>query len=167
MLFSAIISQGANSYIQMEKRTIKIMKTIPVKYSTQLLIKVSIPYLLSFASLLLTLLVLLISGSINLLTFICGIILVGLFLLLFDIISLKEELSIRNHVPRSTTVSNLYSYLFPLGFFIVTALLSYIKLPLIVAYAMGLVLVLAVGVPYSLKLKKNMSNLFMELDVIN
>ena len=167
MLFSAIISQGANSYIQMEKRTIKIMKTIPVSYTLQLFIKVSIPYILSFVSLFITLLVLLIGGAISFLTFICGIILVGLFLLLFDIISLKEELSIRNHVPRSSTKSNLYSYLFPLGFFIVTALLSYIGLSLFVAYVMGLVLVLAVGIPYSLKLKKNMANLFMELDVIN
>ena len=167
MLFSAIISQGANSYIQMEKRTIKIMKTIPVKYSTQLLIKVSIPYLLSFLSLFLTLLVLLISGSITILTFIFGVVLVGLFLLLFDIISLKEELSIRNHQPRRTTVSNLYSYLFPFGFFIITALLSYIKLPLFIAYLMGLILVLGIGIPYTLKLRKNMSNLFMELDVIN
>ena len=30
MLFTVIISQGANQYIQMEKKTIKVMKTIPV-----------------------------------------------------------------------------------------------------------------------------------------
>ena len=43
MLFSVIIAQGANQYIQMEKSTIKVMKTIPVKYSTQLIIKFMIP----------------------------------------------------------------------------------------------------------------------------
>ena len=167
MLFSVIISQGANSYIQMEKRTIKVMKTIPVKYSLQLLIKVSIPFIMSFASLLVSLFVLLIGKNINFITFIFTIILAGLLLVVFDLISLKEELNIRNHKPRSTFVSNLYSYLLPLGFFLVTALLSYIGLPLIIAFVIGIVLVVVLGLPHVISLKKNMNSLFMDLDVIN
>ena len=167
MLFSVIISQGANSYIQMEKRTIKVMKTIPVKYSMQLLIKVSIPFIMSFASLLITLLVLLIGKSINFMTFGFTLILAGLLLVVFDVISLKEELSIRNHKPRSSYISNLYSYLLPLGFFLATALLSYIGLPLILAFVIGIVLVVILGLPHVISLKKNMNSLFMDLDVIN
>lgn len=60
MLFTVIINQGASQYIQMEKKTIKVMKTIPVLPRIQLLIKVSIPLLLSFTSLFITLLVLLV-----------------------------------------------------------------------------------------------------------
>ena len=167
MLFSVIISQGANSYIQMEKRTIKVMKTIPVSYFKQLFIKVSIPFLMSFASLLISLLVLLISGSISVITFGFGLILSTLLLAVFDIISLKEELHIRNHKPRSTFVSNLYSYLLPFVFFLATALLSYIGLTLIVAFVIGIVIVLILGIPHVIILKKNMNSLFMDLDVIN
>ena len=167
MLFSVIISQGANSYIQMEKRTIKVMKTIPVSYFKQLFIKVSIPFLMSFASLLISLLVLLISGSISFITFGFGLILATLLLAVFDIISLKEELHIRNHKPRSTFVSNLYSYLLPFIFFLATALLSYIGLTLIVAFLIGIGIVIILGIPHVLILKKNMNSLFMDLDVIN
>lgn len=167
MLFSVIISQGANSYIQMEKRTIKVMKTIPVKFSLQLLIKVAIPFIMSIASLFVTLLVLLISGIISFVTFIFILILASLLLIVFDVISLKEELNIRNHKPRTTFVSNMYSYLIPFGFFLVTALLSYVGLPLIVAFIIGIALVVGLGIPHVISLKKNMNSLFMDLDVIN
>ena len=167
MLFSVIISQGANNYIQMEKRTIKVMKTIPVKYSMQLFIKVIIPFILSFVSLFVSLLVLLIGKHITFITFIFTLILSALLLGVFDLISLKEELSIRNHKPRSTYVSNLYSYMLPLLFFLITALFSYIGLPLILAFVIGIVLVVVLGLPHVISLKKNMNSLFMDLDVIN
>jgi uncharacterized protein YxeA len=85
MFFTVIINQGANSYIQMEKKTIKVMKTIPVSYKKQLLVKVSIPFTLSFTSLLITLLVLVIGKVISPLTFIFSLLLVGLLLVIFEI----------------------------------------------------------------------------------
>lgn len=167
MLFTVIISQGANSYIQMEKRTIKVMKTIPVKYSTQLLIKVLIPFVLSTVSLLITMLILLITGLITFSTFICGLIMILVLLVVFDAVSLKEELSIRNKKPRSTVLSNMLSYVLPFLYFIVCAALSYFGLNIYLAYLIGFVIFIAIGVPIILLLKKNMNSLFMDLDVVN
>ena len=167
MFFTVIINQGANSYIQMEKKTIKVMKTIPVSYKKQLLVKVSIPLTLSFTSLLITLLVLVIGKVISPLTFIFSLLLVGLLLVIFEIISLKEELSIRNHKPRSYFMSNLYSYALPFIYFAVTAVISYFGIDLIISYLIGLVVLVGIFIPNYIYIKRNMSRLFMELDVIN
>jgi hypothetical protein len=151
----------------MEKRTIKVMKTIPVKYSTQLLIKVLIPFVLSTVSLLITMLILLITGLITFSTFICGLIMILVLLVVFDAVSLKEELSIRNKKPRSTVLSNMLSYVLPFLYFIVCAALSYFGLNIYLAYLIGFVIFIAIGIPIILLLKKNMNSLFMDLDVVN
>ncbi len=167
MFFTVIINQGASQYIQMEKKTIKVMKTIPVSYKKQLLIKVSIPFTLSFASFLITLLVLLIGKVISFTTFIFAFLLVSILLLIFEIVSLKEELSIRNHKPRSTFLSNLYSYLVPILYFMVTAIISYFGVDLVISYLIGLVVLTLILIPNYIYIKRNMSSLFMDLDVIN
>ena len=167
MFFTVIINQGACQYIQMEKKTIKVMKTIPVSYKKQLLIKVSIPFVLSFTSMFITLLVLVIGKVISFLTFIFAILLVGMLLLIFEIVSLKEELNIRNHKPRSYFMSNLYSYVIPLVYFAVTAVLSYFGTDLVISYSIGFVVLVIILIPNFIYIRRNMSRLFMELDVIN
>lgn len=167
MLFTVIIAQGANSYIQMEKQTIKVMKTIPVKYSTQLLIKFMIPLILSFVSLLITLLILLVTKIITLETFIFGLILITTLLIVFDIVSLKEELSIRNKKPRSTYLSSLYAYILPIMYFLVCAVFSYFGLSIYIAYLIGLVVFGVFAIPIIVYLIKNLNSLFMDLDVVN
>ena len=153
MLFTVIINQGASQYIQMEKKTIKVMKTIPVLPRIQLLIKVSIPLLLSFTSLFIT--------------FIFALLLVSLLLFIYDVISLKEELNIRNHKPRRSFVSNLYSYILPIIYFVVTTILSYFGMSIYIAYLIGCIVFVILGIPHVFNLKKNMESLFMDLDVIN
>lgn len=167
MLFSVIIAQGANQYIQMEKATIKVMKTIPVKYSTQLIIKFMIPLILSFGSLLVSLLVLLITKIFVFNTFIFGLILTTSLLIVFDIVSLKEELSIRNKKPRSTYLSSLYAYVLPILYFVVCAGFSYFGLSIYIAYAIGLIVFGVSAIPIIIYLLKNMNSLFMDLDVVN
>lgn len=167
MLFTVIISQGASTYIQMEKRTIKVMKTIPVSYKKQLLIKVSIPFILSFTSFLITLLVLAIGKVIEPLTLVFAFLIVTILLIIFEIVSLKEELSIRNHKPRSTFISNLYSYLLPVLYFGITIVLSYLGISLVISYIIGIVVLLGILIPYVIYIKNNMNSLFMDLDVIN
>ena len=167
MLFTVIISQGASSYIQMEKATIKVMKTIPVKYSKQLFIKVLIPFILSFSSLLITSLVLLIGNMISVTTFIFGLILTSGLLVVFDIVSLKEEVSIRNKKPRSTFLSSLYSYILPIVYFLVCAGMSYFGLSIYIAYLIGFVIFILSAIPIIIYLVKNLNSLFMDLDVVN
>lgn len=167
MLFSTIIAQGANTYIQNEKNTIKLMKTIPVNSNIQLLVKISIPFLMSFISLLITILVLLFTKNISFTTFVFGTLIVTILLIIFDLISLNEELNIRNHKPRSTFISNVITYAVPLVYFFVTAVLSYFGLKLLVAFIIGLLVVIIIGVPFVIHLKKHSESLFMDLDVIN
>ena len=69
MLFTVIINAGANSYIGSEKRTVRIMKTIPISVFTQLIIKVGVPFVTSCISLVISTLVLLIAGVIIFKTF--------------------------------------------------------------------------------------------------
>ena len=167
MLFTVIIGQGANNYIQMEKSTIKVMKTIPVKYTIQLGVKVMIPFVLSMSSLLITLLVLLCGKLIDFQTFICGFVLVTTLLIVFDIVSLKEELSIRNKKPRSTFLSSMLSYVLPILYFVVCAVLSYFGLDIYLAYLAGWLVFIIIGLPIALILWKKMNSLFMDLDVVN
>lgn len=167
LLFTLIISQGASDYITMEKHTIKVMKIIPVDAITQLLIKVMIPFVLSVISLILTVVVLLITKSITIVPALFSILIAIVLLFIFTVISLTEELKIRNHMPRSTLMSNLYSYVLPLCYFGLSVLLCYLKAPLIVSYILGIVLVIGLGLPHILYLKKNIRNLFMDLDVVN
>ena len=167
MLFSVIIAQGANQYIQMEKATIKVMKTIPVKYSTQLIIKFMIPLILSFGSLLVSLLVLLVTKIFVFQTFVFGLILITSLLVVFDIVSLKEELSIRNKKPRSTYLSSLYAYVLPILYFVVCAGFSYFGLSIYIAYAIGLIVFGVSAIPIIIYLLRNLNSLFMDLDVVN
>lgn len=143
------------------------MKTIPVSYKTQLLIKVGIPFVLSFVSFLITILVLVISGVISFITFVFALILVTILLITYEIVSLKEELSIRNRKPRSTFISNLYSYALPIVYFGVTAVLSFYSIPLVLAFIIGVVVLVGILIPNIIHIKKNMNSLFMDLDVIN
>lgn len=167
MLFTVIIAQGASLYIQMEKNTIKLMKTIPVKASKQILIKVSIPLLLSELSFVITLFVLLIGKSITGMTFLFAFILVTTLLIIFSMISLREELSIKHRKPRSTFRSSLYSYVLPILYFFVTAFLSYFQFNIVLAYIVGFLVFVLFGIPQIFYLKKKFQSLFMDLDMVN
>ena len=167
MMFTLIISHGASQYIEMEKRTIKIVKTIPVKPIKQLAIKMMIPFSLSFISLLVSLLVLLIAGCISFVTFIFAFILTTVLLFIFNLLSMREELNIRHNKPRSTYMSSVYSYLLPFAYVIVAIILSFFGLPIYVSYLSGLLIIILLGLPNILYLKKNYYTLFMDLEAVN
>ena len=126
-----------------------------------------IPLILSFGSLLVSLIVLLITKIFVFNTFIFGLILITSLLIVFDIVSLKEELSIRNKKPRSTYLSSLYAYVLPILYFVVCAGFSYFGLSIYIAYAIGLIVFGVSAIPIIIYLLKNMNSLFMDLDVVN
>ena len=167
LLFTVLISSGANQYITMEKNTIKIIKTIPVSYKVQLGIKVIIPFAFSFISLVISLLVLVFTGALHIVTFAFALILSILLLAIFDAISLIEELNIKNDKPRQTLYSSLVSYGLPILFFIVSFGLSLLKLNIFIIYAIGIVIFIGLMVYLVIFLKKNLANKFMELEVVN
>lgn len=167
MMVAIVINSGANSYVAIEERTIKNLKTIPVPYKKQLLIKVTIPFILSSSVLLISLLILYLNGILSLLTTVFAGLLTIVFLLIFDVVSLIEELQIRHAKPRSTFISTLISYVLPFLYVALGILLSYIGVPLALMFIAGLAVLLIASVPIILTLFKNMGRWFMELEAIN
>ena len=125
MMFTVIVNSGANKYISMESRTIRIIKSIPVNHRLQLIIKVLIPFILSLISLVISVLFLLIMKVISFTTFAFALLFSVILLAIFCMVSLIEELSIRNNQAKQTTLSNLVSYVVPVVFFIISILLAY------------------------------------------
>lgn len=167
MMITIVINSGANSYISMEERTIKNLKTMPVDYRIQLGIKMLIPFSLSTASLIISLLVLLISGILEPVTVIFAFLLSMLLMLLFDFASMREELHIRHGKPRSTFISTVISYVLPFAYVAVSMLLSYNSLPIWAICSMGMVLFIILGLPIIFGIKKHMGEWFMDLEAIN
>ena len=167
IMVTLIINSGANQYISMEERTVKNLKTIPVNYKLQLVVKMMIPYLMSTVVLLVSVLVLLLTKVITLLTAIFAIVLALVVLFVFDVISLREELHIRHAKPRSTFLSTVFSYVLPLAYIALVMFLSYNGVALWLMYLLGVVLFVVLGLPQVLSVRKHMGEWFMDLEAIN
>ena len=167
MLFTIIINSGANNYIGSEKKTMRIMKTIPVSAFTQMMIKVGVPFVASCISLTLSTLVLLIFNVISLKTFFFGTFITIILLLVFEIISLKEELSIKVNKQKSSLLSSIYSYLLPIAFLVSSLVLSYFEINIVFAYLISLVVIILLGLPFIFKFKSKTVNKFLDLEVVN
>ena len=167
MMFTTIISAGANQYISMEERTVKNLKTIPVSYKKQLYVKMLIPMTLSATSLLISVLVLWISGVFTVITALYAFLLALTLLFVFDVVSLSEELKIRRNRPRSSGVSSACAYLLPTVYMGVSLLLSYLGAELWVLYVTGILLFIMLGTPILLRVNNKMGDWFMELEAIN
>lgn len=167
MLFTLIINSGANNYITAEKYTIRIMKTIPVSFTTQIFIKVLVPFSTSLISLIVSTSVLYFAKVISLETCLFATLISAVLLFVFELVSLKEELAIRMNKPRSTFLSSVYSYLLPIAFFVVALYSSYYKIDIIYAYLIGLGVVLLLGLPFFIKLKSRTIENFMDLEAVN
>ena len=167
MLFTLIINQGATEYIQSEKGNVRLMKILPVPALRQLAIKVLVPFSLSALSLLLTVLILAVTRELSIVTSCVTFFLTLILLVIFDIVSLKEEMRIGNNRPRSTLMSTCYSYLLPLAFF-ASALVSCIfGVDIRVAYVIGFLVFSALGVPHLINLRSRMEQLFLDLEMVN
>ena len=167
MLFTLIINQGANEYIQSEKGNVRLMKTLPISPIKQLTVKVGVPFSLSAVSLLVTIAVLLITGELAFVTALCSFLLTLILLAVFDIISLKEEMHIGNNRPRSTFMSTVYSYLLPIGFFGVSVVGCIFGLDIRVAYLVGFAVFLLLSAPHVINLRSKMEQLFLDLEMVN
>ena len=167
MVFSTTIAQGASSYITMEKRTVKNMKTIPVSYKKQLFIKLSIPFVLSATSMFVSIISLTVSGILRIDTAIVAFLAAICVLLTYDLISLIEELSIRHGKERKTALSSAYSYVMPLLFSVAVILLAYVGLNLYLCYLIGIVVIMATAAPIVYHAYRNGGKLFLELEAVN
>lgn len=167
MMFTLIINQGATDYIQSEKSNVRLMKILPVSPIKQLLIKVLVPFSLSAVSLTVSVLALGIGGVVSWLTLIFALLLTLILLVIFDVVSLKEEMRIGNNRPRSTAMSTLYSYLLPFAFFATALISCMFGLDIRLAYVIGLAVFLLLGAPHLIKLRSRMEAMFLDLEMVN
>lgn len=167
MFFSVVINQGANSYISMESNTIKVIKTIPVSYKTQLSVKVAIPYVFSITSLLVSLAVLMGTKTIHWSYGLLTICLTAVFLFVFELISLQEELNIRHNKKRSSFFSSVVAYVFPLAFAGTAILLSYYGISSYLAFLGGFGVCVIIGLYPIISVFKRAGDLFMDLEAKN
>ena len=167
MLFTVVINQGANSYVTMEQKTVKNMKTIPVPFKKQLIIKVAIPFLLSALSLFASSLTLILTDTVTVKTGVFAFFVSLLLLFVFDVVSLWEELNIRHGKPRSNFVSSLVSYLLPVCYVVSAILLSYQKVSDTFTLLGGFAVIAVLGAFPVFYVFKNAGRLFLELEAIN
>lgn len=167
MIFSTTIAGGANRFISMEEKTIKNMKTMPVNLHLQLIIKAGLPFALSFISLLISVIVLIAAGVLGFAAAAFCLLLGGCALALYDEASLYEELKIRRAKARKTLLSSAVSYLMPVLFAVISAVLSYFGVNPYVCFAIGSALYLALAAAGAFIVYKKSGRLFLELEAIN
>lgn len=167
VLIMLVISSGANSYISVEKNSLRIVKTIPISAKKQIGIKLLIPFAISFASLFISIVVLLVTGKITLLIGILSLIISVVLLIDFSLVSLFEELHIRRNAPRNNLLSNLISYVMPFVCFFIAVIFSLLEISNYVTLFVVLVLLALITIPCVYHLSKRIEHNFLELEVIN
>ncbi len=167
ILISLIISQGANSYISSEGKNIRLIKLLPVGILKQIAIKVALPLTFVTASALVSYAVLYLFGGITIVEALFGLLITLLIQTVFSIISLHEELQVRNNRSRSYFLSSTFSYVIPILYAAAMILGSYFGLDLYIAYVIGIAIVLASGLPWVIGLKKRVLRQFEQLEVVN
>lgn len=166
-LVTLIIAQGANKYITMENKNIRLIKTLPISLYKQLGIKVLIPFGLSLVSCFVSYIALLMFSVINFSTFIGGLILTILILALVDLVSLYEELKVKRNKPRGSFLSTLYTYGLPLVYFLLTVVLSYFGIDYFLAVLIGIIFLILLSSFHVVGMKKRIKDLFDGLEVVN
>lgn len=167
ILVSLIIAQGANNYISNEAKNIRLIKSVPVGAFTQLFIKVALPFAFVTFSMLVTYVVLLATGCVTAMTALVGFLMTLLIHVIFSVISLYEELKIRNNRTRSYFLSSTFSYVLPILYAAAMIIASYFGLSVTAAYLIGLAVVLASGLPWVIGFKSRVLRLFDALEVVN
>ena len=167
MLISAIIFQGANSYITNENKAIRLMKSIPVSLFEQLAIKVAIPLALSLAFLFISYLVLAFTFTLSIIPFLYGLLINTIFIITLSIVSLFEELHVRRNATKNTLLSGVYTYVVPTVYFLFALLLCYFKVNYNLTFIIGLLVVVGSLVPYMIHFKERVNEQFLSLEVAN
>lgn len=165
-LFLAVIN-GAVLSLNNERNTIKLIKTIPVKFDKQLLIKFMVPFTLSSISFLLTDIVLVSTLQISWVAFIFLLFNGTLMIALLNFMSLYSSLKKQKNGDLLTIIVDFVA---PLGFVLVAALSTiFIKFPNSLAsdaFFYGLILALEVLllIPFVLMMRKKFSLLLLRYD---
>ena len=166
IMVTLIINAGANQYLTMEFKTIKTLKIIPISYRRQLFIKVAIPFSMSLGSLVVSVAVLMAGDVMSPRSALLALALATVSLIIFDAISMMEELHIRHGKPRSSFASTLFAYLLPILFMLTGLVLSYLGVSLLTVCLVAILVFIAIGAPIIAVLWRKMGEWFMLLETL-
>ena len=167
MLVIAIISSGGTSFISSEENNIRIMKTLPITPEKQLFIKIFVHFVPVSFFCLLSSIVISLTKQVDFVHTICFFVITISYILLIDLISLYEELKIKNNSTRNYLLSSLATYLIPIFIFFISVVFSYFKISIYFAYLIGLIICLACSLPISLDMKAKSRKWFLDMEVAN
>lgn len=164
MLFIAIINTTSTVSLLKERNTLLVMKTIPVSYFKQLLIKISVPTILSFISFLVSILALVIFNEISIVDFLFLVLVGALVIVLLNLVSLYNDLKSKS---KSSLLSMLISFVFPFAAVALGAVLSLLVEPYlesVVFYLSIIALEIIVILLFIIKVKERVTKLFMKYE---
>ena len=167
LLMSVIISSGANNFIQNEDKSLRIIKIIPINPLKQLLIKTMIPFIASSIFFFISYLILFITRTISYQPFLFGFIVNFISLGCIYLISLYEELKIKHNQQRNSLISNIYTYLIPVVITILGLITTYFKINIYLILTLILLISVILSLPFIIKMKSSLNNLFLDMEVKN
>ena len=167
LCFSALVASGGADFISREKNAVKTLKTIPVPYHTQMLIKGTIPIMASSVSLLAIVAVCWISGQINyaiaLTSFFGGL----LFLFGFNLLSFTEEMRRKVGANVNHFLSGAFTYAVPVLFLALAVVLTLVRMDSSLIFLIGFAGILVLVSPAVIYFFCKKRALWEEMEVSN
>lgn len=119
LLFLSVINMTSSMSLTKERQTLIIMKTIPVSFFKQVLVKLGVNFVVSLISYIATLITLIATKEISLYTFLFLIIIGTLALLCLNIISIKSDFKFKAN---SDLLSILVGFVFPILYVVIATI---------------------------------------------
>ena len=164
MLFLSVINTTTSMSLIKEQSTLVLMKTMPVSYFKQLLIKVAVPSLISLFSYLVTLIILVSFGEVSWIEFLFLLLVGTLSIALLNIFSLFNDLKSKS---ASSFLSLLIGFVFPLVSVALGMALSLLVDPefeVYVFFSSIILLELILLSFFLINIKRRVTNLFMKYE---
>ena len=160
LLFISVIASQTMELIKNEGTGFINMKTMPISYSKQCIIKIAIPCSVSVFSLLVTLICLISLNQITLTVFFIGLIIGMIFTISLNISGLYGNINIlkKSNMDTKSSSSSLMSLLLPLSLAIIHFVMTFIRIPswsiYLIEISLCLILFLYLIIPFKKRIIK-------------
>ena len=160
LLFISVIASQTMELIKNEGTGFINMKTMPISYSKQCIIKIAIPSTVSVFSLLVTLICLISLNQITLTVFFIGLIIGIIFTISLNISGLYGNINIlkKSNMDTKSSSSSLMSLLLPLSLAIIHFVMTFIRIPswsiYLIEISLCLILFLYLIIPFKKRIIK-------------
>ena len=170
ILFAAFINTSASLAISREHNCLRILKTIPVSYRKQILIKIAVPFAGTLIMTSISVLCLILLKQISLLNGLLTILYALTLCLLLELISIDSDLRHPVNMKDDNSKSSLTTLggtLLPILEIAIMFFLNYLGLPFFVSFFIAYLLLIVALVPFILYFKKYVAKRFVALEMRN